>query len=84
MPQAQIVASFTEGGFACLAVRVRESAGPPPVDVEYIGRVPMDDAWQALTPAQKKAALVAAAKAERDRSLESGPVDLGVTGSVTI
>lgn len=81
MPQAQIVASFVEDGYACLAVRVNEG---PPGGTEYVGRVPMDDAWQALSAAQKKAALVAAAKAARDASLAPATVDLGITGQVTL
>lgn len=83
MATAQIVASFARDGYACLAVRVDE--GPPLGSAEYIGRVPLDDAWQAMTAAQKKAALVAACKAERDRLLAPPPpADLGLTGQVTI
>lgn len=76
MPQAQVVASFTENGYACLAVRVGVR--------EVIGRVAMDDAWDALTAAQKKAALVDAARAVYQASLPPSPVDLGITGSVTL
>lgn len=81
MPQAQIVASFTEHGFACLAVRVTE---PGLGAVEYVGKVAMDDDWQAMTPAQKKAALVAAAKAARDESIRPPSADLGLSGQVAI
>lgn len=76
MPQAQVVASFTENGYACLAVRVGVR--------EVIGRVAMDDAWDALTAAQKKAALVDAARAAYQTSLPPSPVDLGITGQVTL
>lgn len=78
MPQATIVSSWVEHGFACLAVAVNENGQR----VEYVGRVPMDDAWQAMTLAQKKAALVAACRAARDASLAPQPVDLGVGAGV--
>lgn len=82
MPNAQVVASFTESGFACLAVRVNE--GAPLGQVEYIGRVQMDESWQAMTPAQKKAALVAACKQTRDQSIRPAPTDLGLSGQVSV
>lgn len=80
MPQATIISSFTENGFACLAVMVNEGGRR----TEYVGRVQLDEAWQAMSPAEKKAALVAAAKAARDASLPPAPQDLGLTGAVTI
>lgn len=81
MPQAQIVASWVANGFACMAVRVGEG---PPGGTEYVGRVPMDDAWRALSGAQKKAALVEACKQVRDASLTSPIEDLGISGAVAI
>lgn len=90
MPNAQVVASWTEPGFACLAVRVNEGetddAGKP-VAREYVGRVPIDDTWPALSAAQRKAALVAAVKAERDRSralAAPATTDLGLSGAVSL
>lgn len=78
MPNAQVVASWTEAGQACMAVRVNEGA---PFGVrEYIGRLAADDAWQALASAQKRAALVAACKATRDASTAPPAVDLGIAG----
>lgn len=82
MADAQIVAAWVAGGVAHLAVRVNE--GTPLGQVEYVGRVPLDDDWQAMSPAQKKAALVQAVKAARDASLAPPTTDLGLTGSVTI
>ena len=76
MPNAQVVASFTENGFACLAVRVGAT--------EFIGRVSMDAAWQAMSAAEKKQALVAAVKQVRDATLAAAPADLGVSGQVAI
>lgn len=82
MPQATIVNAWQDGTHLNLAVRVREPAG----DVEYIGRVSLEDLKNVAAP-ERKAALVAAVRAERDRSLAtiggSQPV-LGMTGTVTL
>lgn len=75
---AQIVASWSEGGYACLSLAVNE--GPPWGRREYTGRVAVNDDWQALTNPQKRAALIAAAKAHRDQTLAPAQVDLGVAG----
>lgn len=80
MPQATVVDSFTENGFACLAAMVVENGR----NTEYVGRVPLDAAWQALSAAQKKAALVAAVKAVRDASLAPARTDLGISGAVSV
>lgn len=80
MPQGTIVASFVEGGQACLAVRVVEGPGQT---IEYIGRVPLDEAWQAASNPARRALLVAAVKAARDRQ-QPAPVDLGIGGSVQL
>lgn len=109
MPQAQIVATFAEHGYACRAYAVDEAG--PLGRVEYIGRVPMrvpigvrpetgepvrwadlsedeqaDAAnqagprtWADLTNAQKRNALLAAARAERARSLAPPAEDPGVS-----
>lgn len=75
MGEATVVSVFTEGPFACMAIRVVESDGRT---VEYIGRVRTDipigegdtaKAWQDMTDDEKVQALVAAAKAERERNV---------------
>lgn len=81
MATGTVVASFVEQGCACLAVRVTEANGD---NVEYVARVLIDDAWNAMTTAQKKAALVAAAKAVRDAQVVASPQGLGITGTVTL
>jgi len=86
MPQAQIVRSWTDGDRAYLAVRVANDVAN--TDTEYIGSVLIDDAWQAMSAAEKRAALIAAAKAERDRSralvAAVAGQDLGITGTVSV
>jgi hypothetical protein len=88
MPQAQIVRAWTENGYANLAIRVPSDDSN--IDTEYIGRVPLAD-LQGLTAAQQKAALIAAVKAERDRSKAllggggGGTLDIsGITGNVIV
>ena len=86
MPQAQIVRSWTDGDRAYLAVRVANDVAN--TDTEYIGSVLIDDAWQAMSAAEKRAALIAAAKAERDRSralvAAVAGQDLGITETVSV
>jgi hypothetical protein len=79
---ATIVKSWSEDGFACLAVRVTESA--PRGNVEYVGRLAITPAFQALTTAQQKAALVVACTTSRDAGVRAAAVDLGHTGAVTV
>lgn len=81
MPKATFVARFVENGCACLAVRVTEAGIG---DVEYIGRVRIDEAWQAMTAMEKSNALVAAAKAERDRHFPEAEILPDMSGTVTI
>lgn len=69
MAEALVMATFSENGLACLALRVEgdaTNADGNSVAVEYIGRVPIDEAWAALSIAQQQAVLVAAAQAERN------------------
>lgn len=85
---ATIVGSFYESGQVCLAVRVSADAADAagkPIDVEYIGRVPLDDAWRSMSPPAQKAAMLSAVKSARDaqKSLASIPVP-AMTGQVTI
>lgn len=82
MANAQIVNDYQEAGFACLVARVNE--GPTIGVVEYIGRVPLGDEWDALTVAQKRAALVQAAKVVRDNQIRPVAPALGLSGVVAI
>ncbi len=79
MATATIVRAWTDGTTARMAVRVTESYG----DAEYIGAVPMDDEWQAMSGSQRRAALLAACKARRD-SLQAQATDLGYSGTATV
>lgn len=60
MAAGTIVTTFVEGDCVCIAVRVEEPTGAR----EYIGRVHASE-LEGLSDAEQKAALVAAAKAER-------------------
>lgn len=80
MPNGTAIATFIEGGCACLAVSVAEAGGR---NVEYIGRVPLAD-LEGKSNAEKKAALVAAAKALRDAQTTPPPAAQSITGSVTL
>lgn len=81
MPTATVVKAWKDPAQAHLAIKVAEggSAGM----VEYIGSVRLD-ALAGLMPAAQKAALLAAAKAIRDRQI-GGLTDLaGIAGTVSI
>ncbi len=81
--QAEIVSVWRAGGQVSMAVRVDE--GGKLGSVEYIGSLVDDEAFAALTTAQKKAALVGACKATRDAAL--GPIAAALpsmTGVVTL
>jgi hypothetical protein len=78
MPTGQIVRTWQDAGHAYMAVRVDEPGGA----VEYLGAVAVEQ-LQGLSGAQKRGALVAACKAERDRHLATVQ-DLGLSGSVTL
>lgn len=80
MPSAAVRRAWTERGFAHLAAAVDNGDG---TFTEFIGSVPTDDAWQAMTTAQRKAALVAAVKAVRDAQ-SAAPTALAITGTVTV
>lgn len=82
MPSASVVGTFVEQGNVCLAVRVENDSDGQAV--EYIGRVPLTPEFEGLTNAQKKAALVAAAKAVRDAQKAGPPAVPSITGSVTV
>jgi hypothetical protein len=79
--QGVIVRAWADGTFAYLAVRVNEGGNTG--NVEYIGRVQLDEAWQAMNAAAKKAALVEAVQAARARQQPSTS-DLGIGGTVTL
>jgi predicted transcriptional regulator len=86
MAQASIVRAWQDALYAYLAVRVATDIDGK--DGEYIGRVPLAD-LQGLSAAQQKAALVAAVKAERERTKAllggGGAQDIaGITGSVIV
>lgn len=85
MAQAQIVKAWRERGRAHLAVRIREQGFD--ADTEYIGSVDLSE-LQGKNQAQQRALLVAAVKAERERSLDllrGDAADLpGLTGSVDL
>jgi hypothetical protein len=87
MATANVVAAWQDGANAYLVVRVdgdaRDGAGNP-VGVEYTASVPLAD-LAGKTAAQQKAALVAAVKAVRDAQLApADPVNLNITGTVTV
>lgn len=75
MPTGTIIAAWQDDLHAFIAVRVGS--------VEYIGSVDRSPEFDALTTAQKKAALVAAAKAFRDVQV-SQIQTLPITGTATI
>lgn len=79
MASANIVSSWSKDGFAFMAISVAESGK----NVEYIGSLPIDAAFTAMTAPQKKVALVAACKTVRD-AMPSAAVDLAITGTVTV
>lgn len=83
---ATVVATWIERGHACMAVRVAAdtTVNGQPAAVEYNGRVPMDDAWTAMTGAEKKTALVAACKAVRDAQVTAPPTAPNITGVVIV
>lgn len=80
MANGTIVNVWRENGSVCLAVTVAEAQG----NVEYIGRVPDDAAFAALSTAQKRTALVAACKAVRDAQTTVGAGVPSITGAVTL
>ena len=70
MTEATIVAVYREGGLVHLETTVAEGDKDKfgrAADTVYVGSVPDDDAFAALTTAEQKVALVAAAKEEFDR-----------------
>jgi hypothetical protein len=82
MPDAQILRVWSEHGRAHMAVRVPGDRDG--IDTEYIGSVRQAD-LQGLTQAEQTAALVAAVKAERERSKGTAAQDIdSITGTVTI
>lgn len=81
MATATAVNTFIENNSACLAVRVLEANGR---NVEYIGRVDLSDAFEALTNAEKKDVLVAAVKAARDAQIGAARTVPTITGTVTV
>lgn len=83
MATATVVSTFTEGGCACMAVRV-DGDSTNGRACEYIGRVLIDDVWRDLDAAGKRAALVAAAKSARDARKGVPPAAPSITGSVTV
>lgn len=80
MATATVVRSWTDETGAHLAVKVTEASGV----VEYIGTAPNDAAFQALSNAQKKQALIDACKSVRDSQQKPAPVDLAFSGNVTV
>ncbi len=78
MPTGTIVKSWQDTTTAYLALRVNEGL----TDVEYLGAVPLAS-LVGLTPAQKRAALEAACKAQRDAQ-QSTSVDLGLSGTASV
>jgi len=79
MATATVITTFVEHDCACMAVVVVEPNGE---HVEYIGRVPLEELTG--TAAEKKAKLVAAAKAVRDAQQVRPPSAPTITGSVTV
>lgn len=64
--QAEIVAIFIENSTVCMAARVKEDWG----DVEYIGRVPIDETWNRKNETERFASLIDAVKNERERTID--------------
>jgi len=81
MPSGQIRRAWLEGGRAYMTVGVVENPDDPSVENNWTGSVLADAAFQALTAAQKRAALIAAVKAVRDASAAASRVDLGINGA---
>ena len=96
MANATIVSAWQDAEYAYLAVSVVEpNAGGigVPGNVEYIGKVDkfgddgtgaIVDKWSGLSAAQKKASLVAAAKAVRDGQATAGQALAGLSGTVVV
>jgi hypothetical protein len=84
VPQGQIRRVWTEAGRAWMTVAVAENPINAASETNWTGSVVLDGAFQALTVAQKRAALVAAVKAVRDASQAAAQNDLGIDGPVTI
>ena len=89
MATATVAATWTERGYACMSVRVPNDTsltgtGAQTLTVEYVGRVLMDDAWNAMTNAEKKTALTAACKAVRDAQVTPAAAAPSITGTVTV
>ena len=84
MATATIVSAWQseDGGRVCLAASVAE--GGAKGTVEYVGCVDNDAAFQAMTNAQKKAALIAAVKAVRDGQAAARQSLAGITGTGTV
>ncbi len=78
MPTGTIVKTWQDMTNAYMALRVNEGS----VDVEYLGAMPLAS-LAGLTLTQKRAALVAACKAQRDTQ-QATTVDLGLSGTATI
>lgn len=88
MTTATIVATYVENGMACVEVVVDEGekdANGATVHHVYTGRVPVTSEFQALTNNQKRLALAAAVRAERDaQRAGDGRNDLGLSGNLTL
>jgi len=78
MPIGTIVKTWGDTSAAYMALRVNEGG----LDVEYLGAVPLAS-LAGLTPAQKRAVLVAACKAQRDAQ-QASVVDLGLAGTAAV
>ncbi len=78
MATGTIVKTWGDIGTAYMALRVNEGG----LDLEYLGAVPLAS-LVGLTPAQKRAVLVAACKAQRDAQ-QASIVDLGLEGTATV
>ena len=81
---ANIVSVWTseDGSKVFMAASVNE--GGSKGCAEYIGSVDNDDAFKALTTAQKKTALIAAVKAVREPLVAKRTTVAGITGSVAV
>jgi hypothetical protein len=75
MALGTVVAAWQDATTAHLAVRVGE--------VEYIGSVALGD-LAGMSAAQRKAALVGAVKAARDREVGSARSEIAISGTVTV
>lgn len=87
MAQGKLQRAWTEGGRAYATVSVAENPADPLSLVNYTGSVAADAAFQALAPAAKRAALLAAVKAARDAALalqQPTQADLGLSGDVSV